>query len=556
MLQWTCRLRDALEARGWLADASVSKQLTSMREAEFVGSSGSFPGDFRLEALQKCCYSRINQGLYLKDPETNSRPNLVPAIDTKNRSARYIRRLCGQPAIDFKDVLFSILWLSPTVFICTDCFYFGDDPVPEYNVSLLPRQLNDLHSFDDVRWGIGWYAYSFSSFGGTEPYQRLTLPMEFLGHVAARQLTDFSEIGFSRTRTTHGSGTSPERFPIDYALQFLSTFFPQDASIATDCWTVCELDASFLNEDALPLILSHRVHPLAKLSFGDYPISITLSEVLSLLLQESTLRAVQLPKRMIHFEAQTWAETYLHDMKFPLHNIDNPNDGRPLRFRETVFKSPHISICFDSQGFEMSFEILHAIVACMAISDLTLSFSRGFWRNDVNLPRAFGSYFLPLLRADSLLERLSIEFPYEDGLGQICRWMSDLFSSCPSRNLIFFNVSVWAQRLPTISPKQTQNLNRTRQWDIVLYPQLVLNYCRNHLPNKMRDGELPLMVKAVNEDIIYRKTANHIPFDTSTANAGLIFRTIKALATATLHRQHCAKRTPCTLAGTKRAASP
>jgi hypothetical protein len=547
MLQWTCRLRDVLEARGWLADASISKQLTFMREVEFVGTDGSFPDEFRLEALQKCCYGRINQDLYLKDPETNSRPNLVPAIDTKCRSARFIRRLCGQPAIDFKDVSFSILWLSPTVFLCTDCFYFGDDPVPEYNVGFVPRQLNDLHSFDDIRWGIGWYAYSFSSFGGTEPYQRLTLPMEFLGHAAARELTDFSEIGFSRTRQVRMSRKSRERCPIDYALQFLSTFFPQDASIATDAWTVCKFDASFLNADELRLILSHGFHPLTKLSFGDYPISITLSEVLSLLLQETNLRAIQLPDRMIHVEAQRWAETYLRYMNVPLHNIDNQNDRRPLSFRETVFKSPHISICFESQDFEMSFEILHAIVACMAISDLTLSFSRGFWRTDFNLPRAFRSYFLPLVRADSLLERLSIELPYVQALGQICRWMSDLFSSCPSRNLVFFNVSVWTQQLPTISPKQTQNLNRTRQWDKVLYPQLVLNYCRKNLSNKIQDSVIALMVKAINEGTIYHKTASHIPFDMSTANAGLIFRAIKSSAIATIHQQTCAE---CELGGT------
>jgi hypothetical protein len=138
---------------------------------------------------------------------------------------------------------------------------------------------------------------------------------------------------------------------------------------------------------------------------------------------------------MIRFEAQTWAEAYLHDTKFPLHNSENPNDQGPLCFREVVFKSPHISICFESREFEMSIEILFAIVARMAISDLTLSFSRGFWSTHLNLPQAFASYFLPLIRADSLLERLSIEFPHENGLN-ICRWMPDLFSSCPSRNLI------------------------------------------------------------------------------------------------------------------------
>jgi hypothetical protein len=245
MLQWTCRLRDTLERRGWLTNTSVSKQLTFMREAEFVGTNGSFPDDFRWEALQNCCYTSVNQDLVLRDPKTNVDASLVPAIDPiKGRSCRYIRRLCGQPAIDVTEAKLTILWLSPKVFICSDCFSLEQDPVPEYSVSFLPTPPNDARSFNDLRFGSGWYAYSFSSFDDTESYERLTLPMEFLSHVAASvEMSYFAEIGFSRT--------SPERCPIDYAFQFFSIFFPQDAPAAADSWTVCQLDESFLNADEL-----------------------------------------------------------------------------------------------------------------------------------------------------------------------------------------------------------------------------------------------------------------------------------------------------------------
>jgi hypothetical protein len=531
MLEGTCRLRDMLESRGWLVHRGVSKQLAmSLREAEFVGTNGSFPHDFRWEAFQNCCYSKNSQSLIL-----------VPAIDRKSRSYRYkLRSLCGQPAVDFSDEKISILWLSPTVFISNEYFFVARSqrPAAEYRVSFQQRESN--------KW-VGYYAYSLSSFGDTESYERSTLPITFLSHVVASlEMSYFSEICFERTR--------PEQGPIDYALQFLS-MFPQDAPSATNCWTVCRLNTSFENADDLRRILSHRFHPFMKLSLGRGLLegSVTLSEVLSLL-QDSNLRAVQLPPRMIHFEAQAWAKMYLQDVKFPLRQIDKPNDQRPLRFREVVFKSPHISICFESPTVEMPFEILHAIVASMAINDLTLSFSSDFWRTELNLRRAFGSYFLPLVHGYSLLERLSIEFPHEEMFAHICEWISDFFSSCSARSLVFFNVCSFTHRWP--EPKRTKNLDRARHWDEVLYPQLALNYCCNHLPNKMRDGVLPLMVKAVNEGIIYRKTASHIPFDTSTANAGLIFHAIKALTTATLHGQHCAERTACTLAGTKRPAPP
>jgi hypothetical protein len=58
MLQWTRRFRDMLERGGWLTDTRVSKQLTFIREAEFVGTNGSFPDDFRWEAFQNCCYNK------------------------------------------------------------------------------------------------------------------------------------------------------------------------------------------------------------------------------------------------------------------------------------------------------------------------------------------------------------------------------------------------------------------------------------------------------------------------------------------------------------------
>jgi hypothetical protein len=536
MLQWTCRLRDALEATGLLASHGVSKQLTFMREAEFVGTNGSFPVDFRWEAFQKCCYNKGRQALFLRDPETRFDTDLVPAIDYKCRSGRYIARLCGQPAVDFSEKI-NILWLSPTVFISNEFFVVAGRPASEYRVSFQQRESNEL---------VAYYAYSLSSFRDTESSECLTLPIAFLSHVVASlELSYFSEICFERTRR--------ERCPIDSAVQFLS-MFPQDPPTAANVWTVCKLYSTFLNADDLRRILSHRFHPFVILSLGPDVLegSVKLSEFLSLL-RESNLRAVQLPHRMIHFEAQAWAETYLQDVKFPLRQIDNPNDRRPLRFREIVFKSPHVSICFESPTFEMSFEILHAIVTSMAISDLTLSFSHVFWSTNPYLPQAFGPYFLPLVCADSLLERLSIEFPHEILFTQICQWISDLFSNCATPNLVFFNVSSWTQGWPT--PERRQNLDRrVRHWDEVLYPRLALNYCRNHLPNKMPDEVLPLMVKAFNEGIIYRKTASHIPFDTSTANAGLIFRALKALTTATLHRQHCAERTACTLTGTKRPA--
>jgi hypothetical protein len=541
MLQWTCRFRDMLEERGLLAYQSVSKQLTmSLREAEFVGTTGIFPDDFRWEAFQNCCYSERRQTLFLRDPETNLDTDLVlvPAIDNKCRAGRYIRRLRGQPAVDFSDEKINILWLSPSVFISNEFFLVVGSPCPasEYRVSFQHRESNE--------W-VGYCAYSLSSFAGTESYEWSTLPIAFLSHVVASlEMIYFSEMRFERIRRD---------CPIGCAVQFLS-MFPQDAPITANCWTVCRFYRSFLNADGLRTILSHRFRPFMKLSLarGLLEGSGTLSEVLPWL-RESNLRAVQLPHRMIGFEAQAWAEAYLQDVKFPLGRLDNPNDQGPLHFREIVFKSPHTSICFGPPTFVMSFEVLHAIVTSMAVTDLKLSFGSGFWRTEPNLPQTFGLYVLPLAHADSLLERLSIEFSDEQTFEEICRWMSDLFSNCSTRNLIFFNVSVWDRQRHTL--KQTKkNVDRVKQWDNVLYPQLALNYCRNHLPNKMRDGVLPLMVKAVNEGIIYHKSASHIPFDTSTANAGLIFRTIKASVMANLHQQHCAERTVCALAGTKRAA--
>jgi hypothetical protein len=67
------------------------------------------------------------------------------------------------------------------------------------------------------------------------------------------------------------------------------------------------------------------------------------------------------------------------------------------------------------------------------------------------------------------------------------------------------------------------------KWSLndTLFPRVVMNYWRKHLPKPLAGGVVPMAIRALHEGKVYCKTSDLRPSDMSTANAGLIFRIVK-----------------------------
>jgi hypothetical protein len=439
----------------------------------------------------------------------------VPAID--GNVSLYRRSSCGQAVINLTQEKVDVLWLSQKVFISGLDFHIDFSPICEYGVGLLEKK-------SKVK--TGYAAYMLSSFDGADSEEHSPLLLEFLRHAAVPLHAHyFSRICLSRT--------SPQHCPTGCIIGFLSILAP-DAHVlplAETCWTIFEVPGDFLRNDDLRTIFDHHFHPAVKLSVNwpdaerDSSNSITLNDFLSLLAGSEHLRAADVPSELVMQE-------------------DDDSEENCLHFKEIVFKAPRIAIFYGHDT--VSFDILHSCVASHhKITGLQLVLSKNFWSDEQD-PVKLESFIRPLLRSGtgSSLERFSLVFFRNEWWFElITRWISSELPTCSSCKLIFLNVALGID-CGNEKHSETRNIDRVRRWDYVLFPQLVLNYARRKLPPWSPGGAVALSVKAINEGTVYQNTTDHVPFDMSTANAGLIFLILKVefRAVTRLGRKLCCDR--------------
>jgi hypothetical protein len=515
MLKWTCRFRDMLERRGF--DVSIARPypLWKIREAEF--DNDSFPDSFRWDTLRGCLCDGASASLLI-DPSQAS--GLVPPIylylnDRQEREAQSIRQLCGSPVAYFDRQDIDVLWLSPSVFISAINFEL---PLP--GGTGYPKQAHDyaVRLTRENGESFLYYAYSLSLFEGHGFAAPSPLPMKLLRHVAANLQAGY----FNLLELGPNFERRDEPLPVECLLHFVAIVpcTPMSPSEQTD---VIHLKIhTKMNQDDLQEIYSHRFHPSVELTFSGtglthpFDESVPLSVFLDLTRQCQHLRAVNLPRHFVSTE-------HVH----PKH---------PRTVFDAMFKSPRMTL-FARPNYcwgTFSHVMLHQIASGLGSTEIKIT---------VDHSRRRGDYLhlciQPFLREDSILERFVIEL-----LTDINQSSLKTITECHSRSLCYFEVSL----APSKGKRTSGHLE---SWDKVLFPRLSLNYYRKHLTQRVSGGAIPLAIKAVNMGNVYSKTTAQVPFDMSTANAGLIFRFLKC-EVDTLHCDARPRSSP--LSGTKRPA--
>jgi hypothetical protein len=498
-LQWTCRLRDVLERLGFRIFKRSAKLLSEIREAKFTCADGCFPKLFRWDIFTQCYnQSRFDPSIFL---HPSGDASYLP-IDANCASYSAIRALSGTCIADLARDNIDVLWLSKTIFISPIFFRLMTSPcVDDYELKFQPSDLK-------------FFVYSLSSFERDEPDIPSSLPADFLRHVTALlPVGYFSNVLVHRFR--------PQRCPLQMVFQILSSVVPHDryCSPAREgrqtTFTIGASHEAVITEEELKCIVSHPFHRTIRLAFYEDSVqfngSVSLSTLKEILQQPRSLRAINLPRVLVKAEG---------------------TDIFSLFFQQLTMNSSDLSIGYE-RGL-MPRECLHSIVAAYPITDIRMTFAHHFWDHD---PRSEGillrRYIQPLLLDQPGVERLLIRFNYHFNYdmvhGQVLRAMPSILSACMSRKLCFVNISL-ARRYESASTFFTRHLDNA-QWTLnnTLFPRLVLNYWRNHLPKPLEGRVVQFAIKAVNGGNIYRKTTNLVPSDMGTANAGLIFSIVKKL---------------------------
>jgi hypothetical protein len=492
MLRWTCRLRTAFEERGFLLSDADSVLLSKINEAEFVDPKQAFPHEFRWETF--CSSFRYgpyygDRAVTLEYPSADAvdRRGLVPAVNTRSPTSPY-----GMPINNLGKRDIDVLWLSPTVFISVVKFLIANQMIHDYEVTVgcTTCFITQLPAFDQV-------AFEKPS----------SLPIFFFQHLApsAHCLT------FARNRF------HPKRLPESY-MGSLFTVFPTGKRIVLN---------GPINSDELRVVLSLPFHQLDTLSFSDDPLddSVSLDVLMELLKTAHDLHRIELPWQMFYDESEE-----LEDVRLKI-KVDSPALSMTYEFKA----SP-------------TYNALNAISRIHQAGDSTRFHIHvdGLWEGE-NVALAT-SVVHPFLDGLVTLENLQIQFRDEETDGrpepnvvhQVIQALASAMISCRSKHLCHFNVSFSMYDFDKFDKDDDDddyddyddnyiewNINKIRQWDATIFPQLALNWCSKKLTQA---PDLRLLISAINQGILYRKTTDHIPFNMNIANASVIFDRIKTEA--------------------------
>jgi hypothetical protein len=485
MLRWTCRLRNVLERRGSLSEI-IPSWMPEMREAEFVSSeSGTFPDEFRWDAFQESCDSHLHAIIL----------DVVPAVDATTTGDRTFCSLSWQPLLDFSEKGINILWLSSTIFISPMLILPDNDTaLHEYMVGFRDR-IN--------RSSTQYFVYSLSAFQGGEVREPSLLPWLFFAHLPATLQVDyFSDLWLHRvTNKLH-------LCPVDCIIHFLSIMSNSDLRHVTtnEKVTIFRLSNCYINADEIGVILSHKFHPTVKLEIDGTGVDATVSLdiMVDCLKNVPHLRAIELPQHLLR--AGTAEDS--------------------ARIEEITIKFPCLSV---TMGYgHVSPQALLKISRIHPANEIIASLDWEFLEKNQQRPaKAVGSFLRPLLDGQLTSETLRGTFVRERGKDYSNR-VSDLVASemisCESKSLCFFTLT---ERIRNESGDDIWNFDRIKHWDQVIFPTVVLNYFRKRASHPLDLRVLPMAIGAVNHGNIYRKATDHVPYDMSIANAGVIFRCVK-----------------------------
>jgi hypothetical protein len=532
MLRWTCRLRDVLEAGGFLTDDHGSLYLSEMREAEFISVDGVFPNEFRWESFSSC-FHQMGYGyalaMYRNCPDRSSFPvvslsragtdvqvgHIFSAIEPGNSTGHSIRSLCGQPVTDLSKRDIHVLWLSPSVFVSPVAFCIGSC-LQDFEVSFM-REVGCGPSTE--RTLAKYFSTSLSSFENGELDEPSSLALHLFRHIFALLPGDyFREVELTR------NASCPRRCTLDAILQFLSMLPPRALSqaVTKERWTRFILGGrGSINIDELRVILFHQFHPTVRIQFDSEPFdtSVSLAGMLEFLKGAHALRSIDFPPQL--FEGE-------HAEQGPQLEVAITTSALSMRANGAV--PP---------------ELLKAISETFRMHSVDIDFSPLFWNNDgKNRQEILSRFVHPFLDGRLKAESLRIRFDYyknedilardEYDLNEVCadkndrkrvlRWVAGSMISCQSKHLWAFNISILFR---DIKKHNYEDVDVNMWWDAYIFPALAVNYCDAKLSKAIPVGVLGLAIEAINRGHIYHRTTGHDPYDMNISNAGLVFHFIK-----------------------------
>jgi hypothetical protein len=500
MLRWTCRLRDAFEARGFLSSTEDSLVLSQIKEAEFVvAPKQAFPQEFRWETFCSCFkrarYDSNYVTLVYPSVDAADRRDLVLAMHTPRQTRSSPRAMNGQAVTDLGQQNIDILWLSRTVFISGVKF----------------RITNQIHDYEVTFGEIRCFITQLQAFDQVAFDEPSPLPIDFFQHLAPPEQDEQDDYLILERSRVH-----PKRFPADYMIRLMSVLRSTNISFE-----------GLINVDELRVLLAFPFQPNVQLSFGKDPFddSVSLEVLMELLKTALHVSHLLLPRQVFLHEARTVA------------------------LLEFTVESPALPMTYSYCGSPTP-ALLNDISNIHQARDKTNFYLEvdNLWAGEnVTL---IASVVHPFLDGQLTLENLRIQVgeggmddrPDPNVIQQVTQELASAMISCRSKHLCHFNVALTFfindddiiedddDAVDAYDSVVERYIHRIRQWDEGIFPQLALNYCSKRLTKALDGRLLPRAISAINWGILYRKTTDHNPYDMSTANTSLIFHHIKTEA--------------------------
>jgi hypothetical protein len=430
----------------------------------------------------------------------------------------------GTPVTNGQKV--DILWISSSDFVSAvqlhrnlheEGEFVGFQHLHAFSLSLeVNEPCRNQHSGRSVK----LYVYSIQTFHEFHHSPSSEVPLQFLHHLLSPlPVGFFSEICFRMTLRD---------FPPGHCHHVLS-IIPQDAPPlkpdnihSENPLILTEFSVIFAyNREQLLAITSHAYSPHVRLcwgAFGDDQIS--PDEVNSALRDScSHLRHCSIPAGLSFFEEvdEPWfsSNESFRSLKVGFRQAHSPSyEQKLLNGLKTNGKIRQLEIMFfiaeDEERVEQSMpvEILSTLILVREVLPTHASLRE-------------------------LLMRVIVQDSTGDDRGHFAT-VPECLKVFGVGCLSFLNVDLFMAKNGTLD---RQHLSTTEWWDEFISPALLLNWYLDHQPNCARlksslpaqeegepgSGVVELVIQSVNRDILYPKTTYHAPYDSRTANAGVIY---------------------------------
>jgi hypothetical protein len=564
MLQWTTRLRDFLEDRGYEIDPRTWQVL---REAEFIchasqsktkesprkrksssdpgttaADSATFPKDFDFHVFWGC-FNRIKYlPVDIFPPNSGEHP--------QHETRQHLQNNPGT-SVDWFQQDVALIWLSPTVFISNAVISWTSANTGNRNLLKLYKVTMEMNPAYGSQGVCSVYIYCLEYF---HKYKRIKpppplLPLSLFRHMISRLPVDF----FTSITFTEGS---PKFSPSFYSA-FLASVLPtsEEAHPPTKSKNYQEYtEVRFpgkMTFHTLGAILQHAFHPYVRLAFDRLQETSLDAERVNWMLRYGSnhLRHLKIPKFLVKYipavNDNDAFESFAANPHLETLTMDWTTSSRPIDLWNTPPGWNYAGI---------SPVILDGIASNPKFQRLTLRFALpdctrlGYDDDFLFMPpikHNLTCLFKAVIPEHSSFKELTVHVKtncnetyhelYAEGIDCLDANRRPLGNSLCHLSYIH---ECTDPHEPGWNPYENSPF-----WDLYLAPRLMMNWLFFQSPTEQRHESprwalsktpeerrkrarrqpaaslLALQIRAINEGILYRKTTEQLPHDMGPANA-------------------------------------